>query len=209
MDKTKLIYQKQHSFIFNTIILCIIVFSLPLNIVAQNKDNSILADREIIGSDTIYTVHLAEIKIIPDFKFKNKRQKRRYSKLVRNIKKVYPYAQLAKKTLDQIETTVDSLDNKKLAKRYIKELDKSMKKRYGKELKALTITQGRLLIKLIDRETGYTSYELIKELKGGFSAFMWQGIARLFGENLKEQYDAKEDDKMIEHIILCLENGQL
>ncbi len=80
-------------------------------------------------------------------------------------------------------------------------------KKFAPELKRLTIIQGRILIKLIDRETGNTTYELIKKLRGSFSAFMWQSIARLLGDNLKAEYNAKEDDKMIEDIIIRIENG--
>jgi pyruvate dehydrogenase complex dehydrogenase (E1) component len=76
-------------------------------------------------------------------------------------------------------------------------------------LRKLTFSQGRLLIKLIDRETGDTSYKLIKELKGGFSAFMWQSVARIFGSNLKSEYEMEGDDAMIERIIIMIDNGML
>ena len=116
---------------------------------------------------------------------------------------------MANDALAKINDKMDSIDSKRVAKRYIKQVDKELQKKYGPELKKLTITQGRLLIKLIDRQTSSTSYELVKELRGSFSAFMWQSLARLFGENLKEKYDAEEEDKMIEHIVLRIENGQL
>ena len=84
-----------------------------------------------------------------------------------------------------------------------------MKKQYGPELTNLTITQGRLLIKLIDRETNNTSYDLIKQFRGSFTAFVWQSVARVFGENLKDEYNANEEDKYIEEILIRIENGQL
>ena len=80
---------------------------------------------------------------------------------------------------------------------------------FEQPLRRLSFTQGRLLIKLIDRETGDTSYNLIREYKGGVSAFFWQGIARLFGANLKDEYDAETNDKMIEHIISLIDMGVL
>jgi hypothetical protein len=84
-----------------------------------------------------------------------------------------------------------------------------LRAQFENELVNLTITQGKILIKLVDRETGNTTYEVLKELKGGFSAFIFQGIARLFGSNLKSEYDAKEEDRMIEDIIVRIENGQI
>ena len=81
--------------------------------------------------------------------------------------------------------------------------------RYKDELKKLTITQGRILIKLIDRETNNTSYYIIKEYRGSFSAFFWQSIARIFGENLKAEYNPEDEDKLIEDIVIRIENGQL
>ena len=91
--------------------------------------------------------------------------------------------------------------------KYIKESEKKLFDEFEKPLKHLTITQGRILIKLIDRETGNTSYQLIKTLKGNFSAFLWQGIARLFGSSLKSEYDAEGDDKAIEAIVNAIDAG--
>jgi hypothetical protein len=78
---------------------------------------------------------------------------------------------------------------------------------FEKEVKRLTVTQGIILVKLIDRETGRTSYQVIKELKGGFTAFFWQGIARIFGNNLKTEYDPENQDKVMEDIVLGIEAG--
>ena len=87
--------------------------------------------------------------------------------------------------------------------------EKELRDQFEDELIHLTISQGKILIKLVDRETGNTTYQVIQELKGGFSAFLWQGVARLFGSNLKSEYDADEEDKMIEDIIVRIENGLL
>ena len=80
---------------------------------------------------------------------------------------------------------------------------------FEEELRSLTITQGRLLIKLIDRETGHTSFELVRELRGSFPAFFWQTIARLFGSNLKTKFDPAGEDELIDQIILLIESGQI
>jgi hypothetical protein len=145
---------------------------------------------------------------MPKKVYNNERDKRKFLRLVRKIKKVLPYAKLANNTLYQVQLKLDSIEDKSQQKKYIKLVDKALKERYGEELKRLTISEGRILIKLIDRETGDTSYELIEELRGSFSAFMWQSLARLFGENLKQDYDAEGEDKLIEEIILRIEAGQ-
>ncbi len=175
---------------------------------AQNEKSSV-SDLIVINGDTMSHFDLPEVIVIPAYPFTSKKQKRRYGRLAKKLKKVYPYAKMANDALKKITLEVDSIDNKRVAKKYIKQVDKELQARYGKELKKLTISEGRLLIKLIDRETGSTSYELVKELRGSFSAFMWQSLARLFGENLKVDYNPKEEDKMIEHIVLLIENNQL
>lgn len=125
------------------------------------------------------------------------------------MKKVYPYSILAREVFLEVSSTVDSLDSKKQQRKYVKKKDKELQEQYTEELKNLTITQGRILIKLIDRETGYTSYDVVKELRGSVSAFMWQQMARLFGSNLKSGFDAEGEDQMIDRIIVMIENGQL
>jgi hypothetical protein len=194
--------------IITFLLFCILTFTYFASS-AQTKKEKLVTYNVIVNNDTIAQFELPEVTVIPPYKFKSKSQKRKYSRLVRYIKKVYPYAKLANEMLSKINDNIDSLDSKKVAKKYIKEVDKELQKRYGKELKKLTVSQGRLLIKLIARETGSTSYELIKELRGAFPAFMWQSLARLFGENLKVKYDKDDEDKMIEHIVLMIEAGQL
>lgn len=90
----------------------------------------------------------------------------------------------------------------------MKQVERDLKEEFEDELKNLTVTQGRILIKLINRETGVTSYDLIKEFKGGFSAFLWQGVAKLFGSNLKDDFDPTED-AMIDYIVRKIERGEI
>ncbi len=201
----KILASRNHLIIFLTGFLTIWAST---NSYAQNHKSSV-ADLIVINGDTMSHFDLPEIIVIPAYPFTSKKQKRRYGRLAKKLKKVYPYAKMANDALKKITLEVDSIDDKRIAKKYIKQVDKELQARYGKELKKLTISEGRLLIKLIDRETGSTSYELVKELRGSFSAFMWQSLARLFGENLKVNYNPKEEDKMIEHIVLLIENNQL
>jgi hypothetical protein len=163
----------------------------------------------IIDGDTLLLSSIDEVYIFPLRKFNSARDLRRYRRLIRNVKKAYPYAKLAKAKLDEIEANFAKLKTDKDRKDYIKQVEKEIKYEYEDELKKLTITQGRILIKLIDRETGETSYELVKELRGSFSAFFWQALARLFGSNLKSEFDAHGEDKLINEIVILIENGQL
>lgn len=157
--------------------------------------------------DTLPHVSLESIPVFPRRQFKSQRQQRRYWRLAAKVKKVYPYARLAADLLDEYEQKFQEADDPKLRKKYLKEVEDELFKRYGPELKKLSISEGRILIKLIDRETQNTSYELIKDLKGGVSAFFWQGIARLFGNNLKDEYDPVEEDRNIEEILYYIEAG--
>jgi len=168
---------------------------------------NIVLQHRIVQEDTIPHINLKEVAIIPPFEFKNKRQKKRYGKLVRNVKVVLPYARRAGKKVNEINAQLATLPNEKEKKKYLKTAEKELFNEFEKPLRKLTFSQGRLLIKLINRETGDTTYDLIKQYKGGITAFFWQGIARLFGSNLKSEYEIDGDDKMIEHIILLIDNG--
>ncbi len=130
---------------------------------------------------------------------------RRYAKLIENLKKVYPIAKRAQAELYVIEENMMMLPTKKEQQAYIKQVEKDLKKEYTPILRKMTYSQGKILIKLIDRQTDHTSYELVRQLRGSFSAFFWQGIARIFGANLKERYDREGEDKVIEQLIFLYE----
>ncbi|MCU4157235.1 DUF4294 domain-containing protein [Carboxylicivirga sp. A043] len=168
---------------------------------------NLVLQHRIIENDTLPHINLQEIPVIPPYKFKNKRHKRRYGKMVRNIKKVLPYARSAGEKVNAINAHLSTLTTEKEKKEYLKQAEKELFDEFEAPLRKLTFSQGRLLIKLINRETGDTTYDLIKQYKGGFTAFFWQGVARLFGSNLKSEYYKDGDDQMIEHIILLIDNG--
>jgi hypothetical protein len=133
---------------------------------------------------------------------------RQYEKLVSNIKKVYPYALMVRVRLSQVNQELKNIPDKD-RKRYLKEVEKDIFGEYEDDIRDMTISQGRILIKLIDRETQNTSYALIREYRGKFSAAFWQGIARFFGTNLKEEYDPYGEDALIEAIIKEIDAGRL
>ena len=168
-----------------------------------------IARAVVIDGDTLWVAELDEIYIFPTKKFKNRRERRRYTRLIYNVKKAYPWAKLAGEKLAEVGVHLISLKTEKEQRDYMKLVEKELLKDYKEDLKKLTITQGRILIKLVDRETGDTSYELVKELRGNISAVFWQTLARLFGSNLKSVYEPEGEDRLIEEIIVLIENGQL
>lgn len=176
---------------------------------SQDKDTLFVTRTVIIDGDTIPNVSIEEVVIFPRIVFKNKYRERRYTKLIRDVKRAYPYAIYAKKKLDEMENEFSMLKTEKERKKYVKSIENQLMDEFGNELKKLTITQGRILLKLIDRETGDTSYELLRELRGSVSAVFWQTIARLFGSDLKSQYDPKGDDILIERVVRLIEAGQI
>lgn len=164
---------------------------------------------KVVDGDTIPHVYLPDVSIFAAWKNKNNRQYARYSRLVNNVKKALPYARIASQKLLEINNHMASLKTEKEREAFLKIAEKQLFKEFEAPLKKLTYTQGRILIKLIDRETGDTSYDLIKDYKGGFSAFFWQSVATVFGSNLKSEYDPKGDDKSIEHIVSLIDSGLL
>jgi len=173
------------------------------------KDTLFVTRTVIVDGDTIPNVSIEEVIIFPRLVFKNRYRARRYRKLERDVKRAYPYAIYAKSKLDEMENEFLNLETEKEKKKYIKSIEKQLMDEFGNELKKLTITQGRILLKLIDRETGNTSYVLLKELRGSVSAVFWQAIARLFGSDLKSQYDSQGDDFLMERVVRMIEAGQI
>lgn len=154
--------------------------------------------------DSVPLVH-----ILPVYVFSRPVDLRRYRKLVDAVKKVYPVAKVAKARMAEMEAELTRLPTKKAQREYIKQVYHQIKDEYTPVLKHMTRTQGRVLLKLIDRETEYTAYEVLKEFRGGFVAGFWQGVSRIFGQNLKSEYDKDNEDRMIEQIVIYYEAGLL
>jgi hypothetical protein len=171
------------------------------------KDHSVVTRAVIEGPDTIAILELPEVSVYEKRDFEYLYLKRRYRRMILNIKKAYPYARIAGVRLKELDDHLVTLDSEKERKEYIDLAEKEIMTEFEKDVRHLTVTQGIILVKLIDRETGRTSYQVIKELKGGFTAFFWQGIARIFGNNLKTEYDPADQDKVMEDIVLGIEAG--
>lgn len=178
----------------------------------QNPDTSsvIYLPAQVVDGDTIIVANLNPVTIgAPAKQFEHKWEEKQYWKLVYNIKKVLPYAKMARVKLDEMNAYFLTLDTERQKKQYAKKVEDEIRTQFEEQLKALTVTQGKLLIKLIYRETGNVSYDLVKEFRGGLSAMFWQTFARLFGLNLKTKYDPAGEDFLMEEIVVAVENGMI
>ena len=154
--------------------------------------------------DSIAVIHISPVR-----KYARKPDMRRYARLVRAVKRGYPIAEEAKVLMATMEDELLALPNKKQQKLYIKGIEKRLIREYTPVLKKMTIYDGRVLLKLIDRQTDDTAFDIIKEFRGGFEAGLWQALAKMFGNNLKTDYDPDKDDILLEQIVLLYEKGLL
>lgn len=188
--------------------LLVIYAFLPLFAQGQEKyDPTVKGSKDTIrvaltrvDEELIPWVALPEVLVVDTRIFKSAEQVAAYNRLKYNVLKVLPYAMFAKRRYIQLQNDLAKAKNKKEQRILAKAFEKEIKDMFNREIKNLTITQGGILIKLIDRETGNSSYEILKEMKGGFNAFLYQSVARVFGNNLKSKFDAQED-RDIESII--------
>ena len=188
--------------------LCLI-FVQDTHLLGQAPGKNQIVRFKVENGDTVYMASIPEAYILPKRKNKSKRIEVRYSRLVYNIKKVYPYVLILREEFARMNQEYLHLKTAKERRIYTRDLEKMILKKFEKDLRKLTITQGRLLIKLVDRETGNTSYEVLKDFRGGLSAVFWQGVARIFGTNLKTPYDPVGTDQEIEEILTLIEIGFL
>lgn len=176
---------------------------------AQVGSRGQVLEAVVYGGDTIVRVELPEARVSGRLDRRAMRRQEEYNKLMRNLLKVYPYAQVTGELLREYEHDLSLIRRDSDRELYLKLAEAELRAEFEAELKELTMSQGRLLIKLIDRETGRTSYSLVKELKGSFQAFVWQGLAKLFGQDLKSDYDPMGEDRYVEHIVQRIERGEL
>jgi hypothetical protein len=176
------------------------------NIPITKVSNGIKVPCMIVDGDTIPTINLSYVVITSEMIFPNKRKKGQWDRLKYNVRVVLPLARTASSKLNEYEVVLRGLPDERSRKKYLEQAEEELKRDFEKKIKDLSFNQGMILIKLIDRETGNTSYDLVKKLRGNFKAFMWQGVARLFGSNLKSEYDSDGDDKLIEMAVNQIEN---
>lgn len=199
---------KKHSMRFLLSTFFIASLMLLFSPTSFGQDDGYLCEAEVIGTDTVATVYFPAVDVRANRRHKRKFD-RRHNRLERKVVKVYPYAKAAGELMRSFDEELAKIEGEQERKKFVKYAEEELKNQFEGDLRDMTISEGVILIKLIDRETGASSYNLIQELKGDFSAFMWQGVARLFSHNLKDEYDPYTDidDEVIEYIIDKIEFG--
>jgi hypothetical protein len=182
---------------FLLVIALLNIFSI--SIFAQDK--LLIAPFSIVNGDTFFIADVPEVAVLA---FKDKEEHKKYYILKKRVLKVYPFAMSAKEKLMSIQKGLDSIPKRKHKKRYTREVAKWVKEEYAEQLKNLTMSEGKILVKLIYRETNTTSYEIVKSYRGRFNAFFWQSMAKLWDNNLKTEYDPvnNREDMLTEHILI-------
>lgn len=172
----------------------------------QHLDSLML---RVQDGDTMYLAFLHDLYVYPPMKFKNKKQEKFYWKTVRDVKKTLPYAKLITKEMGYADQELAKIPDKKDRKKWWKKYEKELFRKYEKDFRNMTASQGQMLMKLMDRESDRTSYELIRQYRGKASADFWQFVAKLFKNDLKEGYDGNDKDRIVERVINLVEAGQL
>lgn len=160
------------------------------------------------NGDTLPTITLHPLTVSEERVFATEREKRKWNRLKRDVAKVYPYSKMAGNKLKLYNEQMLGKTEKE-RKALLKQAESEIKGEFEDDIRDMTLNQGRILIKLIDRETGNNSFGLVKDLRGTFQAVFWQSVARIFSVNLKSNYnpDADSEDRMIEDIITSIEDG--
>ena len=165
--------------------------------------------KTLVDGDTIQYMEMQNVYVYPEPTFKNKRQQQAYTRLVRNVKKVLPIAKEVRQMLIETAEYVETLPTKRERDEHLKRVEASIVAEYKPRMKQLTFAQGKLLIKLVDRECNSTAYEAIQAFIGPVRAGMWQAFAWMFGASLKKGYRPDGVDKLTERVVLMVESGQL
>ncbi len=176
-------------------------------IINPHTDEGYHCSAIVVDGDTIPVIYYDEIYIWGNKSFRNSAESRQWERLVRNVKKAYPYAKVAGIKFNEYNQKMANITNEKVKKDMMKQAENELEAQFGNELKDLTISQGKILLKLIDRQTSNCSFDIVKEFRGRFRAFFYQSFARIFGYNLKVKYDPLGADADIERIVLMIENG--
>lgn len=182
-----------------------------IHVQAQEKEGTkgYLVPTCIYEGERIPDIELPTLYIFKPLVFKNKKEQMEYNRLVRNVKIVYPIAREINRAIIETYEYMETLPDEKSRQKHMKKVEKGLKEQYTARMKKLSFTQGKLLIKLVDRQSNSTTYELVKAFMGPFKAGFYQTFAALFGASLKKEYDSEGEDRLTERVVLLVENGQL
>ena len=192
------------------ILLPTVAWLLMSSLYAQPSGNdTLLLGGIVVGGDTFAMVYMDDLFIKDKMPRKYARKKAKYDRLRHNIYKTYPYAVIAADVLKDVDSNLAVIgDDKKTRREYLKSVEQELKRRFDGEISDLTISQGHVLVKLIDRQAGKSCFNIVKELKGGVPAVVFQSIALIFSHNLKREYDPYGEDRDMEEIVRELEQSR-
>jgi len=199
--------------LFQSSIFLFFIFSFTA--VYANEQSGVLEEgirmrAQIIGNDTILVANLREVVVFPPMVFRNRQEERFYWRTVRDVRRTLPLARLVASEVIATNQHLLTLPDDRARRAFMDEFERELFRRYESELRQLTLSQGRMLIKLIERESDKTAHELIRIYRGRVSAGFWQGFARVFGANLRSTIDPNTNEgRIIERVILMVESGQL
>lgn len=200
----RFLWMKSQSFIVCGLMVLFFGMCLPLHADMGAQYMVIVED-----GDTIYHKVLHELFVYPPLRFKSKKQEKFYWKTVRDVKKCLPYAKMITADMAYADEQLAKIPDPKDRRKWWRSFERSLFKKYEKDFRGMYASQGRMLMLLLDRETDRTSYELIKQYKGKAAANWWQFIAKLFRNDLKEEYEPTDKDRIVERVINLVESGQL
>lgn len=199
-------------------ILTIMLLMCAITMMAQEEDvtdagptfvPTVKVSKVMVDGDSIPYMEMSNVYVYPQITFSSKRQQTCYMRLVKNVKATLPIAKQARQMLIETAEYLETLPTKEARDEHIKRVEKNIVKEYKPKMKKLTYSQGKLLIKLVNRECKSTSYEAIQAFMGPFRAGFWQAFAWAFGASLKKEYDPDGTDRLTERIVLMVESGQL
>ena len=170
---------------------------------------TVKVSKVLVDGDSIQYMEMSNVYVYPQLTFSSKRQEGAYMRLVKNVKKTLPIAKEVRQILIETAEYLETLPDKKSKDEHMKRVETSVYREYKPKMKKLTYSQGKLLIKLINRECNSTSYEAIQAFMGPIRAGFWQAFAWAFGASLKKQYDPEGTDRLTERVVLMVEAGQL
>lgn len=194
-------------------LLCIMLVALLPVALAQQAETTFVptvkVSKTLVDGDSIQYMELSNVYVYPEPTFKSKRQQQAYMQLVRNVKKVLPLAKQARQMLIETAEYIETIPTQKERDAHLKRVEAAIVKEYKPKMKKLTFSQGKLLIKLIDRECHSTAYEAMQAFIGPMRSGFWQAFAWAFGASLKKGYDAQGVDRLTERVVLMVEAGQI
>lgn len=160
----------------------------------------------VIDGDTLYVYNMKPFAVVDLKPYGDVKKDREFRRLRWHVRKVYPYAKLAADKLNMYNDELQKVKSKRQRRKLLRKREKALKEEFEDVIKKMSQTSGRVLVKLIDRETGESTYEIIKEMRGGFKAFVYQGVGKLYGADLKARYNPKtnKEDEMIERVVQSL-----